>query len=104
MIFSVFFRLIYLAALTVAFVCHLPLPQAAPPVSLPPSVGCDVENRLRHATQRIRVSEFFKDFDPLRTGFITSEPFVIVIVAILDTDLCQHLPSSIQCSTGQSYR
>ena len=60
------------------FVLLPPLPQAAPPVSLPPSVVCDVENRLRHATQRIRVSEFFKDFDPLRTGFITSEHFVVI--------------------------
>ena len=51
----------------------LSLPQVTTAVSLPPCVGCDVENRLRHATQRIRVSEFFKDYDPLRTGFITSE-------------------------------
>ena len=85
----IFSRFIYLVALTVAFCLppsHLPLPQAAPPVSLPHSVGCDVENRLRRATKRIRVSEFFKDFDPLRTGFITSEPFVVIIVPILDTD------------------
>ena len=64
-------------------VYHFPFSQAAPPVSLPPSVGCDVENRLRHATQRIRVSEFFKDYDPLRTGFITSEPFVIIYCSYL---------------------
>ena len=39
------------------------------------SVGSAVEERLKHATQtrRIRVSEFFKDYDPLRSGFITSE-------------------------------
>ena len=64
-------------------------------MSLPPSVGCDVENRLRHATQRIRVSEFFKDYDPLRTGFVTSEPFVFITVATLDTDLCRHFPSLV---------
>ena len=51
----------------------LSLLQVATAASLPPCVGCDVENRLHHATQRIRVSEFFKDYDPLRTGFITSE-------------------------------
>ena len=35
-----------------------------------------VEDQLRHVTQikRIRVSEFFKDFDPLRSGYITSKP------------------------------
>ena len=34
-----------------------------------------VEDQLRHVTQikRIRVSEFFKDFDPLRSGYITSK-------------------------------
>ena len=80
-------------------VYHFPFSQAAPPVSLPPSVGCDVENRLRHATQTIRVSEFFKDYDPLRTGFITSEPFVIIIVAIHDTDLCDHFPSLVLTAT-----
>ena len=35
---------------------------------VPPSVGCDVENRLRHVTHRIRVSEFFKDYDPLASS------------------------------------
>ena len=36
----------------------------------------NVEDQLRHVTQtkRIRVSEFFKDFDPLRSGYITSNP------------------------------
>ena len=35
----------------------------------------NVEDQLRHVTQikRIRVSEFFKDFDPLRSGYITSK-------------------------------
>lgn len=34
-----------------------------------------LEERLKYITQikRIRVSEFFKDFDPLRSGFITSK-------------------------------
>lgn len=34
-----------------------------------------LEDRLKYITQikRIRVSEFFKDFDPLRSGFITSK-------------------------------
>lgn len=33
-----------------------------------------VEKQLRHVTKTkmIRVTEFFKDFDPLRSGFITS--------------------------------
>ena len=36
-----------------------------------------IENRLRaHSyTKRIRVEEFFKDFDRLRTGYITTEQF-----------------------------
>ena len=35
----------------------------------------DVEKALKSLAQikRVRVSEFFKDFDPLRSGFITSE-------------------------------
>lgn len=34
-----------------------------------------LKERLKYITQikRIRVSEFFKDFDPLRSGFITSK-------------------------------
>lgn len=37
--------------------------------------AASVEEQLRHVTQikRIRVSEFFKDFDPLRSGYITSK-------------------------------
>ena len=33
-----------------------------------------VEAQLRHILQKkqIRVSEFFRDFDPLRSGYITS--------------------------------
>ena len=36
-----------------------------------------VEDRIRLAAlaKRIRTTEFFKDFDKLRTGFITSECF-----------------------------
>lgn len=39
-----------------------------------PSVGSQVEERLRRTSQtgRIRFSEFFKDFDPLKSGVITS--------------------------------
>ena len=37
--------------------------------------GDDVEIQLRHLTQikMIRVSEYFKDYDPLLSGFITSK-------------------------------
>ena len=43
--------------------------------SVPEQVVDVVENQLRHITKTkmIRVSEFFKDFDPLRSGYITSE-------------------------------
>ena len=37
--------------------------------------GDGIEVRLRHAAQdkMLRVTEYFKDFDPLRSGFISSE-------------------------------
>lgn len=43
------------------------------PVPLPPPLS-DVENKLKYFIQdrAIRVSEYFKDFDPLRSGYITS--------------------------------
>lgn len=47
----------------------------ASPAVYPASVSCGVEERLRQATQNIRVSESFKDYDPLRSGFITSTQF-----------------------------
>ena len=39
-----------------------------------PSIDTQLEERLRRASQtgRIRFSEFFKDFDPLKSGVITS--------------------------------
>ena len=39
-----------------------------------------IEEKLHHSTQikRIRVSEFFKDFDPLRSGFITCETVCVL--------------------------
>ena len=42
--------------------------------ALQPSVGSQVEERLRRSSQtgRIRFSEFFKDYDPLKSGDITS--------------------------------
>jgi Ca2+-binding EF-hand superfamily protein len=38
----------------------------------------DVEKKLKHIVneRRIRVSEFFRDFDPLRSGYITKGQFV----------------------------
>ncbi len=37
--------------------------------------GEGIEVRLRHAAKykRLRVTEYFKDFDPLRSGFISSK-------------------------------
>ena len=48
----------------------------------------NVEDQLRHVTQikRIRVSEFFKDFDPLRSGYITSKAPKFIMQYIF---LCQ---------------
>ena len=39
-----------------------------------PSIDTQLEERLRRASQTgsIRFSEFFKDFDPLKSGVITS--------------------------------
>ena len=44
---------------------------------LQPSIGSQVEERLRRSSQtgRIRFSEFFKDYDPLKSGVITSMLF-----------------------------
>jgi Ca2+-binding EF-hand superfamily protein len=45
--------------------------------ALQPSVGSQVEERLRRSSQtgRIRFSEFFKDYDPLKSGDITKMQF-----------------------------
>ena len=50
-------------------------PTTNPAVTVTFKSAENVEDQLRHATQmkRIRVSEFFKDFDPLRSGYITSK-------------------------------
>lgn len=44
---------------------------------MPTSEGANIEAKIRHTTQtkRIRVSEFFKDYDPLRSGFISETQF-----------------------------
>ena len=43
-----------------------------------------IEDRVRLAAlaKRVRTTEFFKDFDKLRTGYITSEYVVFVCVHV----------------------
>ena len=47
-----------------------------------------VEDRVRLAAlaKRVRTTEFFKDFDKLRTGYITSE--YVVCGCVCDLSLC----------------
>ena len=47
-----------------------------------------VEDRVRLAAlaKRVRTTEFFKDFDKLRTGYITSE--YVVCDCVRDLSLC----------------
>lgn len=66
--------------------------------------GAPVEDRLRAAIKykNVRIREFFRDFDPLRKGSITSEYISVVktlhfghskpIRALPDT-LLQHYPN-----------
>lgn len=58
-------------------VCFLPCTQQAATVLVNSSqqyIGSQVEEKLRRSSQtgRIRFSEFFKDYDPLKSGVITS--------------------------------
>ena len=48
----------------------------------------NVEDRIRHAAlaKRVRTTEFFKDFDKLRTGYITSKLYGIR--EYTDSDQC----------------
>ena len=48
----------------------------------------NVEDRIRHAAlaKRVRTTEFFKDFDKLRTGYITSKLYGIH--EYTDSDRC----------------
>ena len=54
-------------------------PTTVPSIILKDDICEDVEERLKSMamTKRIRVSEFFKDYDPLRSGYITSEPSIL---------------------------
>ena len=59
---------------------------------MPTSEGANIEAKIRHTTQtkRIRVSEFFKDYDPLRSGFISGEtPSHYTIVYCLRSSISQ---------------
>ena len=49
----------------------------------------DVEEKIRYATQMrcARTNEYLKDFDRLRSGFITREPNFILNTIIL-TNVC----------------
>lgn len=61
----------------------LPAGDSAVTISLSGAAG--VEDKLRHVTQikRIRVSEFFKDFDPLRSGYITSKSNDCIVLCLV---------------------
>lgn len=45
-----------------------------------------IENKLKYIIQNrgIRVSEFFQDYDPLRSGYITSEYNILRLVACIN--------------------
>ena len=44
-----------------------------------------VESQLRHIVQKkmIRVSEFFRDFDPLRSGYIPSKCYRVWLMSFM---------------------
>lgn len=56
-------------------------PPTVPSIALQDDACEDVEDKFKSmaVTKRIRVSEFFKDYDPLRSGYITSESYMYYV-------------------------
>jgi len=46
------------------------------------SAAARVENQLRYVAQKkmLRISEFFRDFDSLRSGYVTGEHALIFVI------------------------
>lgn len=64
-----------------------------------------IENKLKYIIQNrgIRVSEFFQDYDPLRSGYITSEYNILRLVAciIISRVSVSSLSGSESCTSSQ---
>ena len=65
-------------------------PGLLPGPSSPPPALTAIENKLKYIIQNrgIRISEFFQDYDPLRSGYITSEFNVYIYLLYMYMYIC----------------